>query len=82
MKGYYNGRIKQLKQILEQIMDMMAMDCNTYQQPLQDIELIPSPLSKVQILHNNAIITSRLAKVIKPTCHTDAIKANILKQTG
>lgn len=41
-----------------------------------------SPMSEVELLSNNSVITSRLPQLVKAAQHTNAIIDNILKQTG
>ncbi len=81
VKGHYTGKEKQLKHILNDMADQLAVDHNTYQRQA-GIKFFPSPLSEVKLLHNGMPITSRYAQVIKDARHTDALKSSIFKQTG
>jgi hypothetical protein len=82
VKGHYTGKKKALKHILNDMADQLATDYNSFQRPINGTMSIPSPISKVELLHRGMIITSRLPYLIKEARHTDALKACVLKQTG
>jgi hypothetical protein len=71
-----------LKHILNDLADHLAVEHNTAHRPAGSTPPVASPLSEVEILHGNAIITSHLDQVIKEAGHSDALRNTILKQTG
>jgi hypothetical protein len=82
VKGHYEGKQKQLKHLLNDMADHLAVNYNTYHRKSNITLPIPSPLSEVELLQGGAIITSRLPHVIKEAHHADNLRAAILEHTG
>jgi hypothetical protein len=82
VKEHYVGEQKQLKHLLNNMADKLAVDYNMYHCHTSTMLPVPSPLSEIELLHGGAIITSRMTQVIKEARHADNLCTAILDQTG
>lgn len=74
------GRIQILKYKLNALADELAVDYNTRWRLRPTSPPLISPLSEVEVLYKNSIITSRLPSLIKTARHKEDLKTNILQQ--
>jgi hypothetical protein len=79
VKGHYKGK-RELKHELNHQADELAGEFNKTDRPVDRKPPALSPLYEAGLIHDNQIITSRLAKTIGLAVHESHLRSHIIKR--
>jgi hypothetical protein len=82
VKGHFQGKKRELQHELNSIADVTAREYNSHRRPEMTTPPVPCPTLKVELIHNNQIISSRLLQLAKDAVHRLPLHLHIVRRAA